>query len=289
MPKTLHDILYNTENSRLAWWLALYFDVLILLSMATLFTQSVPALRDHITFWFILETIICAHFMIRFILKLISGDGCSSFFTWGSFSDLICVLPWPVEFYIFLVQRSSSGLRFMRILRFIRFTQSSCLKLPEMRLFTRALRRSKSAFLFLGGYAGVSLLCFAWAIYLAETASCSFIAGRLYLDYKQEVSCPMQSMFDSLWMCLCTIITVGYGDYYPKTITGKVLTGLMMIISYVMLPLPVAIFGANLTELYVEARLKRRLLKRAPEEETNDESDYPTVTSDKQHQYKTHY
>ena len=69
-----------------------------------------------------------------------------------------------------------------------------------------------------------------------------------------------------------TVTTVGYGDSVPITLGGKLVAALCMIVSLIIIPLPIAIFNANLTELYFEERSKRRAMRRAFEYMQKDES-----------------
>lgn len=60
-----------------------------------------------------------------------------------------------------------------------------------------------------------------------------------------------------------TVTTVGYGDSVPITLGGKLVASLCMIVAMIIVPLPIAIFSASLTELYFESRAKRRAARKA--------------------------
>jgi hypothetical protein len=158
------------------------------------------------------------------------------------------------------------------MLRFGRVLRCGWAKPGDMGLFLRALRRSRPAFQLLAGVGLTGFLCFSWAIWTAETQDCRLHGPRLVKKGTGE-DCALQNVFEALWMCLCTLATVGYGDYVPRTAVGMVLMSVLMMAGYVFLALPVAIFGANLTELYVEKRLRRRQRQKeadATETEAND-------------------
>lgn len=46
---------------------------------------------------------------------------------------------------------------------------------------------------------------------------------------KGEAGANIQSFWDALWWALTTITTVGYGDHYPVTATGRVVAGALML------------------------------------------------------------
>lgn len=65
--------------------------------------------------------------------------------------------------------------------------------------------------------------------------------------------------------------TVGYGDLYPLTPTGQVMTGFFMIFCLIVTALPVAIIGANFT-VYYEYSIKREEEKLRSRTEKQQES-----------------
>ena len=62
-------------------------------------------------------------------------------------------------------------------------------------------------------------------------------------DY-DEVS-PYQSVFHSMWWCIATLTTVGYGDVVPSSWGGRLIAGLTMISGIFVLALPTSILGSN--------------------------------------------
>lgn len=68
------------------------------------------------------------------------------------------------------------------------------------------------------------------AIYTAgATILTIFIGGLAVLDAEQGSGGPIDSFGDAIWWAFVTITTVGYGDYFPVTVTGRVVAvGLMV-------------------------------------------------------------
>lgn len=171
----------------------------------------------------------------------------------------------------FSADESSSikALRVLRLLRFFRLSRIAYENFPDVRMFIQAVRRSKLAIAFLGMYVFGAGLFFASCIYFAETSECYLDgnAGVWYYgssDARGKEECSVQSMFGAWWFVLVTMTTVGYGDTNVTSAWGRILTVMIMISSLVFLALPSAIFAANLTEMYLERRLAKKLHSPAP-------------------------
>ena len=52
----------------------------------------------------------------------------------------------------------------------------------------------------------------------------------------------------AMWWAMATLTTVGYGDVYPITVTGKICAGIISLISIGVVALPAGIIAANFSE-----------------------------------------
>jgi voltage-gated potassium channel len=268
-PSCKRDRLYisltDPEYSRRSYFLVRYFDLLCLVSLIAMTCETVNTWRypaGLAKFWFALESIISIQLILKAMIKFICVPKIYTR-SWSFLVDVLSILPYPFEVWLFTMwdQRpaATGWLRLTRILRLARLFQFHPLIVqPDLQPFLKALRRSRPAFLYLAIYNGLGLFSFAWAIFLAETSFCEVDASGFRWLKPKAVPCPLQNMFESLWMCLCTLVTVGYGDYVPASPPAKLLASLLMVFSLVSMPLGAAIFGANLTELYLEARMARK-------------------------------
>jgi len=62
---------------------------------------------------------------------------------------------------------------------------------------------------------------------------------------------------DSLWFCVATITTVGYGDVKPKTDAGKLFTAFYALVGYVLVGVAVGMITAYVVD---QQRLKRKIM-----------------------------
>ena len=63
-------------------------------------------------------------------------------------------------------------------------------------------------------------------------------------------SLQFTSIWSAAWWSLSTLVTVGYGDYVPRTLTGQIIGMFAMVCSVLLLSLPIAILGSKFHEVY---------------------------------------
>jgi voltage-gated potassium channel len=149
--------------------------------------------------------------------------------TLGALIDLFAILP----FYIPIVL--GTDLRFIRTLRLMLFFRF--LKLGRYmhasKVIGRVVKEKKEELT-------VSLLLFCFLIMLA---SCLMY----YTEHKVQPE-KFSNIPQTMWWSVCTLTTVGYGDMYPITPLGKVLTGLIAIFGIGLLALPTGILASGFSE-----------------------------------------
>jgi voltage-gated potassium channel len=245
-------------------------DALVMLSLLLFCCESVPAWSTsnfQIFFWFALESIISVHFVLDMLLKLTCQPTLTVYLqSWDALIDVLTVIPWIFDFYWLFPAliadgvRKYTSLRLLRLVRFARFFRITLGNFPRIGLFFHAVRRSGLAFMFLFVYIFGAGLFFSGCLFFAETSVCVLQDGVWLLKTDKTLLCSVQNMFDAIWLCVVTMATVGYGDVVPQTPLGKLLAGIVMLTSVIFLPLPTSIFAANLTELYLDSRLSKRIM-----------------------------
>ncbi len=269
-----YALLTDPTSSMAARWCNYYFSALTVGSLLLFCCETMPAWSRSAaqrTAWLAVESVVAAHYAMDAVAKAACQPSPGAYvLSWAALVDACSVVPWAIEVLWLLsaghtLPRNFSAVRLLRLLRLLRFTRTTIAAIPRIHVFERAIKKSGIAFLFLALYIGGAGLLLSGCIYLAETSACTLDReGGAWLRYAGEgeqrraTPCSVNSMFDAMWVFMVTMTTVGYGDVVPLTVAGKAVAVVIMLASLVMLPLPIAIFGANLTELYLEARMVRR-------------------------------
>ena len=94
--------------------------------------------------------------------------------------------------------------------------------------------------------AGTFVVMFIYVISLAEYQVERYAAGS-----------NIRSFGDSLWWACVTMATVGYGDYYPVTVTGRLLAVILMIGGVAIVGTASATIVSYLNEQTQQARQRR--------------------------------
>jgi voltage-gated potassium channel len=87
-------------------------------------------------------------------------------------------------------------------------------------------------------------------MYIMIFAFASILLGA-FAEY--EIESPIQgtkinTFDDALWWAIATVTTVGYGDVYPVTATGRIIASILMIVGITILGLFISTLGESLIE-----------------------------------------
>lgn len=101
-------------------------------------------------------------------------------------------------------------------------------------------------------------------IYLAGSVVLVVFVGSLaVLSAERGKSGPIQSFGDALWWSFTTITTVGYGDTFPVTTTGRLIGAALMLAGIAILGTVAALFASWLVERVSEEGAKTGAATRA--------------------------
>ncbi len=147
----------------------------------------------------------------------------------GAIIDLLAILPF------FGPGEKSIDLRFIRILRLTRFIR--IFKLGRYFNATRVISnvlRNKAPEL------GMCMMVMGLLIILASSAM-YFVENGAQPDKFPSIPATM-------WWCVITLTTVGYGDVFPITIAGKLLTAVLAVLGIGLFALPTGILASGFAE-----------------------------------------
>ena len=75
------------------------------------------------------------------------------------------------------------------------------------------------------------------------------IAAVLMYNIENEAQPEaFDNAFDALWWAVATLTTVGYGDIYPITVLGKLLSAVIALLGIGLVAVPTGIISAGFTE-----------------------------------------
>ncbi|MGC6431595.1 MAG: ion transporter [Jejuia sp.] len=229
--RKLHDIIYEADTRA-----GKLFDVVLLIaiiaSIILVMLESIKSFDEkYHDFLNIAEWIITILFSIEYITRVITVKKPFKYiFSFYGIIDLLSTIPKYISL-LFGGVHALASLRALRLLRVFRILKLARY-LGASNLLVTALKASRakiSVFLF-----AVIILCIICGtlMYLIEGESSGF------------TSIPV-----SVYWCIVTLTTVGFGDIAPVTPLGQLIAALIMILGYGIIAVPTGIVSAEYTAL----------------------------------------
>jgi potassium channel family protein len=203
------------------------YDVFMFL---TIIVSLIPlTTKSHTGIFMWLDFVSTIIFSIDYVLRLVTADyklekGKLSFFlypfTFLALADLLCILP-----SLFLLNNSLrlfKILRMLRILRVFKFIRYS----KNIQILTNILKKQKDSLMIVGLLA----LCYV------------FISGLIIFNVEPST---FPNFFDALYWATISLTTVGYGDIYAVSTTGKIITMISSFLGIAIVALPAGIITAG--------------------------------------------
>jgi voltage-gated potassium channel len=225
--KQLHDIIYEADTPA-----GKAFDVvlliLILLSVLFVMLESVPGMSSEIyDYLYYGEWVITIFFTIEYIARIITVKKPTSYiFSFYGIIDFLSTIPLYLSFILvgsnfLLTVRALRLLRVFRILKVTRYIGAS-------NQLKKALINSRP-----------KIFVFLFAVLII-----AIISGTLMYLVEGEES-GFKSIPASIYWCIVTLTTVGYGDIVPVTPIGQLIASIIMIMGYGIIAVPTGIVSAE--------------------------------------------
>ncbi|MDC1362595.1 ion transporter [Flavobacteriaceae bacterium] len=202
--------------------------ILILVSVILVMLESVASIDTHYhDFLYFGEWVITIFFTIEYILRIITVKKASNYiFSFYGIIDFLSTIPLYLSFILagsnaLLAVRALRLLRVFRILKITRY-------MGEANKLNKALRDSKP-----------KILVFLFAVLIL-----SIIAGTIMYLIEGEQS-GFVSIPVSVYWCIVTLTTVGFGDIAPVTPLGQFIAAIIMIMGYGIIAVPTGIVSAE--------------------------------------------
>lgn len=237
--KELYSCLENPKDSTLGLATQSIIFSMIILNIVGMSLDTVAELHKAYGTWFdFIEIFTVTFFTLELILRYVvighklgyEGLNGRIKFTFTPFTliDIFSILPTFLTFLGF----NSSFLRILRIFRVFKL-----LRVGKTSSFDRAIKRvfitERENLIMTFASIGIILIIFTIMVYFVEN------------NAQPKV---FSSIPQTLWWAVVTLSTVGYGDMYPITIFGRVVTSIITMIGIAFYAIPGSLFTVALIE-----------------------------------------
>lgn len=210
---------------------------LIIANVVFAVLETVPAIRQSYgTFLSFLQLGSGIVFLLEYFLRLYVADLHPPLRKFGSAGarlryavqpsaivDLLAALPFLLVFM--LPNNAITTVVVLRLLRFLKLARYS----PALRSLVSAIAAESRAL--------VGSMVIIWGVILLAATLMYLVEANIQPDV-------FGSIPHAMWWAIATVTTVGYGDVVPISTPGKVLGGIVMLMGYGLLALPVGIIAS---------------------------------------------
>lgn len=226
---------------------------LILLNVIAIFLESYKTINDKYSGLFYgIELVSIVIFSIEYILRIWVADlqypELSPFkarfkyiFSFLGLVDLLSILPFYLPYVITIDLRVMRVLRLLRLLRLLKLNRHS----KSLKLIGKVLKNTKNDIL-------VTVFMVFILLVLASTL--------MYSLENEAQPEAFENIGQALWWAVATLTTVGYGDIYPITGLGKLLSGIIALLGIGIVALPTGIISSA----YIEEVQKNKKVCECP-------------------------
>ena len=219
----------DTEDNRLGVFYNYFMMITIIVSLVPL------AFKTGNTFFNVLNSITVAAFIVDYILRFVTADfylkkGALSFFVYPftpmAVIDLLSILP-----ALTVLSSTFRLLRMFRLLRTFRvFKAFKMLRYSKsISIINQVMKKQRTALVAVGTFALGYILIAALVVFNVEPNT-------------------FDSFFDAVYWATVSLTTVGYGDIYPISFAGKIVTMVSSFIGIAIVALPSGILTAGYLE-----------------------------------------
>lgn len=249
MRQKIFEIIERDENDNL---ISKLYDRLMQLAI---FVSIIPLMfRGQNVIFTTIESVVTILFVTDYLLRWLTADlrskkkGIWAFvlypFTLIAIIDLLTILP-----AISYVNDSLRVLRTWRLLRILRIAKVFKYYEP-LQIVMEVFRKKAPVLLTVVGFALFYIFVTALFMFNVEQ-SVNPKTGELFFD----------DFFDALYWSTCTLTTVGYGDIYPISDIGRIVSMISSLVGIAIIALPSGIITAGYMEEVQERKNATKISK----------------------------
>ncbi|MBD5459608.1 MAG: potassium channel protein [Lachnospiraceae bacterium] len=230
---------------------SLCFDIfivlVILVNISITVLQTFEEAAGYAGVMEIVEFITMAVFLVEYILRIWTADClypeksypaavlgfALSFY---GVVDLLTILPYFCPFFIPSGAVVFRMLRVVRILHLFRINS----RYDAFNVITEVLRDKRNA-----------LVSSIFLVLVLMLASSLCMYG---LEHEAQPD-NFSNAFSGIWWSMSTLLTVGYGDIYPVTIGGRIMTVIIAFLGVGLVAIPTGIISAGFVEYYTKIKV----------------------------------
>ncbi len=203
----------------------------ILLSVLAVMLESIKSFSEsHHNFLVGLEWVFTGIFTVEYLLRLYSVRNrlgyAVSFF---GIVDLVSILPTYLSVLLGGGAQSLMVIRVLRLLRVFRIFKLTSL-VNQGNVILESLRASRGKI----------------SIFLFAVSLITLVFGAVMYFIEGGVNPGFDSIPRSIYWCIVTLTTVGYGDISPVTAAGQFLASMLMLLGYSIIAVPTGIVTSEM-------------------------------------------
>ena len=228
----IHDVIYEADTPA-----GKVFDIsliiVIIISVLLVALETVGWInQQYYDILNIAEWVITILFTIEYILRIVSVHHPSKYiFSFYGIIDFLAMIPKYISLFVLGAHlETMMAIRALRILRIFRVLHISRY-IGESNFLVRSLLVSRAKIIIFLLFVLIMCILFGTLMYLVEGPEAGF-----------------NNIPESIYWCISTISTVGYGDIVPLTGLGKFLASMLMILGYGIIAVPTGIISAEMAQ-----------------------------------------
>lgn len=242
LKQKLYLLLDDEKGNKKGDFLVEYFiSGLILFNVVIIFLESYKSINENYGVFFkAVEAFSIFVFSVEYLLRVWVADlqypklspiraRLNYIFSFLGIVDLLSILPFYLPYFISLDLRVVRVLRLLRLLRLLKLNRHS----KSLQLIGKVLKHTRNDIL-------VTVFMVFILLVLASTL--------MYSIENEAQPEAFNNIGQALWWAVATLTTVGYGDIYPVTGLGKLLSSIIALLGIGIVALPTGIISSAYIE-----------------------------------------